>query len=170
MNTKFENISFAFAIISLIIYMAVSSIKIKETTERIECLNNKLDSLAINNNYSYTHITTFENKTPEEGIDEALLYYDIKHPTIVKAQAILETAHFSSDLCVKNNNLFGLYDSKNKRYYSYNHWWESIEAYKELIQRKYDNSKYYYMFLEDIKYAKDKEYINKLKEIAEELE
>lgn len=170
MNTKFENISFAFAIISLIIYMAVSSIKIKETTERIECLNNKLDSLTINNNYSYSHITTFENKTPEEGIDEALLYYDIKHPTIVKAQAILETAHFSSDLCVKNNNLFGLYDSKNKRYYSYNHWWESIEAYKELIQRKYDNSKYYYMFLEDIKYAKDKEYINKLKEIAEELE
>lgn len=170
MNTKFENISFAFAIISLIIYMAVSSIKIKETTERIECLNNRLDSLTINNNYSYSHITTFENKTPEEGIDEALLYYDIKHPTIVKAQAILETAHFSSDLCVKNNNLFGLYDSKNKRYYSYNHWWESIEAYKELIQRKYDNSKYYYMFLEDIKYAKDKEYINKLKEIAEELE
>ena len=170
MNTKFENISFAFAIISLIIYMAVSSIKIKETTERIECLNNKLDSLTINNNYSYSHITTFENKTPEEGIDEALLYYDIKHPTIVKAQAILETAHFSSDLCVKNNNLFGLYDSKNKRYYSYNHWWESIEAYKELIQRKYSNSKYYYKFLEDIKYAEDKDYINKLKEIAEELE
>ena len=170
MNTKFENISFAFAIISLIIYMAVSSIKIKETTERIEYLNNKLDSLTINNNYSYSHITIFENKTPEEGIDEALLYYDIKHPTIVKAQAILETAHFSSDLCVKNNNLFGLYDSKNKRYYSYNHWWESIEAYKKLIQKKYDNSKYYYMFLEDIKYAKDKEYINKLKEIAEELE
>ena len=41
---------------------------------------------------------------------------------------------------------------------------------KKLVQRKYNNSKYYYMFLEDIKYAKDKEYINKLKEIAEELE
>lgn len=170
MNTKFENISFAFAIISLIIYMAVSSIKIKETTEKIEYLNNKLDSLTINNNYSYSHITTFENKTPEEGIDEALLYYDIKHPTIVKAQAILETAHFSSDLCVKNNNLFGLYDSKNKRYYSYNHWWESIIAYKKTIQKRYENSRYYYMFLEDIEYAEDKEYINKLKEIAEGLE
>ena len=138
---------------------------------RVEDLESKIDSITTSsNNYSYSHITTFENKTPEEGIDEALLYYDIKHPTIVKAQAILETAHFSSDLCVKNNNLFGLYDSKNKRYYSYNHWWESIEAYKELIQRKYNNSKYYYMFLEDIKYAKDKEYINKVKKIAEELE
>ena len=170
MNTKLENISFTFAAISLITYIIVSSIKIKETTERIKCLNNKLDSITINNNYSYSHITTFENKTPEEGIDEALQYYNIEHPTIVKAQAILETACFTSDLCVKNNNLFGLYDNKNKRNYSYNHWWESIEAYKKLIQRKYDNSKYYYMFLEDIKYAKDKEYINKVKKIAEELE
>ena len=60
MNTKFENISFTFAIISLIIYIAVSSIKIKETTKRIECLNNKLDSLTVNNNnYYYSHITTF---------------------------------------------------------------------------------------------------------------
>ena len=170
MNTKLENISFTFAVISLIIYIAVSSINIKRNTERIEYLSNKLDSITINNNYSYSHITTFENKTPEEGIDEALQYYNIKHPTIVKAQAILETARFTSDLYIKNNNLFGLYDSKNKRYYSYNHWWESIIAYKKTIQKRYENSRYYYMFLEDIEYAEDKEYINKLKEIAEGLE
>ena len=167
---KLENISFIFAAIAIIIYMAISSICIKRNIKRIEYLSNKLDSITVNNNYSYSHITTFENKTPEEGIDEALAYYDIKHPTIVKAQAILETAHFSSDLCVKNNNLFGLYDSKNKRYYSYNHWWESIIAYKKTIQKRYENSRYYYMFLEDIEYAEDKEYINKLKEIAEGLE
>lgn len=167
---KLNNISFGFALVSLIICIVVI-VDIKSNTKEISRLNNKLDSLIINNNnYSYSHITTFENKTPEEGIDKALQYYNIEHPTIVKAQAILETAHFTSDLCIKNNNLFGLYDSKNKKYYSYNHWWESIEAYKKLIQRKYNNSKYYYMFLEDIKYAKDKEYINKLKEIAEELE
>ena len=170
MNMKLNNISFGFALVSLIICIVVI-VDIKSNTKEISRLNNKLDSLIINNNnYSYSHITTFENKTPEEGIDKALQYYNIEHPTIVKAQAILETAHFTSDLCIKNNNLFGLYDSKNKKYYSYNHWWESIEAYKKLIQRKYNNSKYYYMFLEDIKYAKDKEYINKLKEIAEELE
>ena len=167
---KLEDISSIFSLLLFVMYLIISGIIIQKHTKEIKYLNNKLDSIIVNNNYPYSHITTFENKTPEEGIDKALLYYDIKHPTIVKAQAILETAHFSSDLCVKNNNLFGLYDSKNKRYYSYNHWWESIEAYKKLIQRKYDNSKYYYMFLEDIKYAKDKEYINKLKEIAEELE
>ena len=169
---KLEDISSIFSLLLFVMYLIVSGIIIQKHTKEIKHLNNKLDSLTINNNYnySYSHITTFENKTPEEGIDEALQYYNIEHPTIVKAQAILETARFTSDLCIKNNNLFGLYDSKNKRYYSYNHWWESIEAYKKLIQRKYDNSKYYYIFLEDIKYAKDKEYINKLKEIAEELE
>lgn len=170
---KFNNTLKLLILGSLVIWVIVASRVIINTIRDTKTLNSKVDPIINSNNinnYSYIHIPTFENKTPEEGIDEALLYYDIKHPTIVKAQAILETAHFTSNLCVKNNNLFGLYDSKNKRYYSYNHWWESIEAYKKLIQRKYDNSKYYYMFLEDIKYAKDKEYINKLKKIAEELE
>ena len=167
---KLKYISHIFLAISIIAYLSVQTSKTISHAGKIARLENKLDSITINNNYSYSHITTFENKTPEEGIDEALLYYDIKHPTIVKAQAILETGNFTSNLCIKNNNLFGLYDSKNKRYYSYKHWWESVEAYKKLIQRKYNNSKYYYMFLEDIKYAKDKDYINKLKEIAEKLE
>ena len=165
-----EKIIYIFTIFSIFIYVITFTRITLNHTKEIKHLNNRLDSIIINDNYSYTHITTFEYKTPEEGIDEALIYYGIEHPTIVKAQAILETGNFTSDLCLKNNNLFGLYDSKNKRYYSYNHWWESVEAYKKLIQRKYNNSKYYYKFLEDIKYAKDKDYINKLKEIAEELE
>lgn len=171
---KFKDVSHIFLAISIMAYIGIHTFITISHTKEIECLNNKLDSIIIsninNNNYTYSYIPAFENKTPEEGIDEALQYYNIEHPTIVKAQAILETARFTSNLCIKNNNLFGLYDSKNKRYYSYKHWWESVEAYKELIQRKYDNSKYYYMFLEDIKYAKDKDYISKLKEIAEKLE
>ena len=129
---KFKDISHIFLALSISLLCINTLITINHA-KKIECLNNKLDSIIINNNYSYSHITTFENKTPEEGIDEALQYYNIEHTTIVKAQAILETAHFTSDLCVKNNNLFGLYDSKNKRYYSYNHWWESIIAYKKTI-------------------------------------
>ena len=167
---KFKFAIYLFPVFLICVYVIAFAIVTANHTKEIKYLNDRLDSIVTNNNYPYLHITTFESKTPEEGIDEALIYYGIEHPTIVKAQAILETGNFTSDLCVKNNNLFGLYDSKNKRYYSYNHWWESIEAYKKLIQRKYNNSKYYYKFLEDIKYAKDKEYINKLKEIAEELE
>lgn len=169
MNNVFKNTIIGLMIIFTgVLFLGVLGISLLRT-EVLE-LKIKVDSLESCNNVIYENIPTFENKTPEEGIDEALQYYDIKHPTIVKAQAILETAHFSSDLCVKNNNLFGLYDSKNKRYYSYNHWWESVIAYKKTIQKRYENSRYYYMFLEDIEYAEDKEYINKLKEIAEGLE
>ena len=167
---KFKFAIYLFPVFLICVYVIAFAIVTANHTKEIKYLNDRLDSIVTNNNYPYLHITTFESKTPEEGIDEALIYYGIEHPTIVKAQAILETGNFTSDLCIKNNNLFGLYDSKNKRYYSYNHWWESIEAYKKLIQRKYNNSKYYYKFLEDIKYAEDKDYINKLKEIAEELE
>ena len=174
MNTKYIT-STIFLTISITIYLCITTSVIVVNSKKIGYLSNKLDSITINsinnsNNYTYLYIPKFKYKTPEEGIDEALQYYNIEHPTIVKAQAILETGNFTSNLCIKNNNLFGLYDSKNKKYYSYNYWWESIEAYKKLIQRKYNNSKYYYMFLEDIKYAGDKDYINKVKKIAEELE
>lgn len=169
MNNVFKNTVIGLMIIFTgILFLGVLGISVLRT--EVLRLKIEVDSLKTCNNMIYENIPTFESKSPEEGIDEALQYYNIKHPTIVKAQAILETGHFTSDLCVKNNNLFELYDSKNKRYYSFTTWYESIEAYKRMIQSKYDNSKYYYMFLEDIKYAEDKNYINKLKKIAEELE
>ena len=92
MNMKFKTESYILIIFSIGIY-AITYIGITvKYAKNIEYLNNKLDSLLVNNNnYSYSHITTFENKTPEEGIDEALIYYGIEHPTIVKAQAILQT-------------------------------------------------------------------------------
>ena len=108
----------------------------------------------------------FFNKLPQEGLMEALEYYEVKHPQIVYAQAILETGHFKSNVCLNYNNLFGLYDSKNKDYYKFNHWAESIVAYKEWIQKKYQPPNNYYVFLEEINYASDKEYISILKSIV----
>ena len=108
----------------------------------------------------------FFNKLPQEGLMEALEYYEVKHPQIVYAQAILETGHFKSNVCLNYNNLFGLYDSKNKDYYKFNHWAESIVAYKEWIQKKYQPPNNYYAFLEEINYANDKDYISTLKSIV----
>lgn len=108
----------------------------------------------------------FFNKLPQEGLMEALEYYEVKHPQIVYAQAVLETGHFKSNVCLNYNNLFGLYDSKNKDYYKFNHWAESIVAYKEWIQKKYQPPNNYYVFLEEINYASDKEYISTLKSIV----
>ena len=107
----------------------------------------------------------FFSKSPQEGLIEALEYYGVKHPQIVYAQAVLETGHFKSDLCLNGNNLFGLYNSKKHRYYTFDHWKDCIIAYKEMIQYKYKDSDDYLNFLKEIGYAEDSEYICKLKEL-----
>lgn len=107
----------------------------------------------------------FFNKSPQEGLIEALEYYKVKHPQIVYAQAVLETGHFKSDLCLNGNNLFGLYNSKKHRYYTFDHWKDCIIAYKEMIQYKYKDGDDYLNFLKEIGYAEDSEYICKLKDL-----
>lgn len=107
----------------------------------------------------------FMNKPASTGLMDALVYYNLQHPEIVYAQAILETGHFKSKLCKEANNLFGLYNSKDKQYYKFNHWSESVVAYKEWIQRKYRSPENYYTFLKRINYASDINYISKLKQI-----
>lgn len=108
--------------------------------------------------------TSFINKTPEEGLKEALEYHNIMYPNIVYSQAILETGNFNSDLCKNHNNLFGLYNSSKGEYYKYNHWVESVEDYKNYIQNKYKGGNYY-NFLINIGYAEDPYYTVKLKQI-----
>lgn len=107
----------------------------------------------------------FFSKSPQEGLMEALEYYGVKHPQIVYAQSVLETGNFKSDLCLNGNNLFGLYDSKKHRYYTFDHWKDCIIAYKEMIQYKYKDDDDYLNFLKEIGYAEDSEYICKLKEL-----
>lgn len=108
----------------------------------------------------------FMDRTAKEGLIDALKYYDIQHPDIVYAQALLETGHFKSVGCLKHHNLFGLYNSKAKRYCRFNHWTESVIAYKEWIQRRYKPPEDYYKFLSRIGYASDPTYISKLKQIV----
>ena len=108
----------------------------------------------------------FFSQTPKEGLEEALSYYGLEHKDIVYAQAVLETGHFKSKVCLKYNNLFGLYNSKEKRYCKFNHWTESVVAYKEWIQKTYQPPNNYYAFLEEISYAEGKSYTRLLKEIV----
>ena len=116
----------------------------------------------------------FFSKSPQEGLMEALEYYGVKHPQIVYAQAVLESNWFKSGLCVNGNNLFGLYNSKERKYHTFDHWAKSVEAYVKLVQYKYkgDYDKppdEYYKFLENIGYAEDTLYISKLRRIVNQL-
>lgn len=101
-----------------------------------------------------------------EGLYKACDYYEIQQPDIVVAQAVLETGFFKSDLCLNQNNLFGLFNSKKMDFYAFNHWTESVRAYKNKVQYRYKEGDYY-EWLEHIGYAEDSLYVSKLKNIRE---
>lgn len=92
----------------------------------------------------------------------------IAHPKIVLAQAKLETGNYTSRVCLTYNNLFGL-RKPDGSYYRFNHWRESVKAYKNYVQYKYQPPNDYYQFLTDIGYAEDGAYIRKVKEIANQV-
>ena len=108
----------------------------------------------------------FYSKSPQDGLMEALIHYDVKYPHIVYAQAIIETGNFKSSLCLNQNNLFGLYNSSKGRYHRFDHWTESVIAYKDFIQYRYKPPEDYYKFLQRIGYAEDPNYISKLKKVV----
>lgn len=99
----------------------------------------------------------------KENVYNCILDNDMQFPYIVLKQAILETGHFKSDVCLKYNNLFGFLNSKG--YLKFKNWQESVKFYS-LWQKKYYTGGNYYDWLIDIGYAEDgKEYVKKLKQI-----
>lgn len=112
----------------------------------------------------------FLHDTPNDSlILQACAYYGLKHDTIILTQAKLETGNYKSYQCRVNNNLFGLYNNAKMEYYKFNHWSESVEAYKKWIQYRLKDEEDYYFFLSRIGYAEDPDYISKLKWVKQTL-
>ena len=107
-------------------------------------------------------IAAMNHELNRENILKIMEYYDLSNTDIILAQAKLETGNFTSRICREYNNIFGLYDSKNHDYYRFTSWKECILFYKIKIQSRYKGGDYM-KFLEDIGYAEDKEYVDKLK-------
>lgn len=110
-------------------------------------------------------------QTTSEVLKE-LKKQDVKFPEIVLAQSLLETGWYQCSECSMDvNNLFGLYNSREKKYFPYANWKESIGGYKRGIQYKYFKKEYkdYYQFLDDIGYASDPQYTIKLKQLVKKL-
>lgn len=108
----------------------------------------------------------FEDIPTKELVYDACEHYGIKHIDIVVAQSILETGMYRSEQCLKHNNLFGLYNSRKQVYFRFNHWTESVKAYRDLIQYRLRENEDYYKFLTRISYASDPDYIKKVKNIV----
>lgn len=111
-----------------------------------------------------------EDRPTRELILQACEYYNIHHSDIVVAQAILETGHFRSENCKVNNNLFGLFNSKKKEYFKFDHWTSCVKAYRDMIQYRLRENEDYYQFLTRIGYAEDPQYITKVKGIVKRYE
>lgn len=108
----------------------------------------------------------FKEQSAKEGLKDALLYYDIKHPEIVYAQALIETGNFTAKNCMRKNNLFGLMQGRKLR--TFDHWSESVVYYKEKIQGRYKGGDYY-AFLRKIRYAASSTYTRALKKRVAEV-
>ena len=92
----------------------------------------------------------------------------LSNKLFVLAQAMLETGNFSSRVCKEYNNLFGLYDSKNRDYYRFERWEDSVVGYGKMIQYRYKGGNYLH-FLKRIGYAEDPRYIAKVAKMAKSI-
>lgn len=104
-------------------------------------------------------------KLNESNLMDELMAQGVVFPDIVKAQAVLETGHFKSHACLQKNNLFGLM-GKDGTYMSFDHWTESVAAYKTYIQKWNNPPMDYYHYLDSMGYATDKDYIIKVKQLV----
>ncbi len=112
-------------------------------------------------------ITKSENHLPELTIPnlyKEIIRNGILYPKIVLAQAILETGWFRSSVCRNKHNLFGLTNPCTGKYYEFNHWTESVRAYYTKVQYKYKGGNYL-LWLDEIGYAEDKDYITTLTDV-----
>lgn len=139
---------------------------INSLNDYINEYNEKLALLTGNENFKGN------NDLPELTI--ANLYAElkrqgVKHPKIVLAQALLESAYFKSKLTRTHNNIFGI-RKRNGDYQAFDHWTSAVTAYRDLVQYKFrDGRESYGQFLSRIGYAEDPLYINKVMKIAKRL-
>ena len=109
-----------------------------------------------------------DRKLNISNLAEVLEAYHVKYPRIVIAQALLETGYFTSRVCWDCKNLFGLRRPSDGSYYRFDHWEESVKAYRDYVQYKYKGGNYL-QFLDRIGYAEDKTYTMKVRQIAKTL-
>ena len=113
----------------------------------------------------------YEGNSHELTLENLMSVMDevgISNQLFVLAQAVLETGNFGSNVCQNYHNLFGLYDSRNKCYYKFARWEDSVIGYQKFIQYRYKGGNYL-AFLRRIGYAEDPGYTSKVAQIAKRL-
>lgn len=162
-----ESVNNLIALVAVIVAMLIVILMLISHANRLEALEMSEDSLSIEVRLEQPE---FLLKSPREGLMEALEYYNIPHADIVFAQAYLETGNFNSDICINNNNVFGLYNSAMGRYMKFDHWVTSVKTYKKCFSDKYtDTTEDYYQFLQRMNYTTSKNYKETVEKIRKQL-
>ncbi len=131
----------------------------RDCTNRIKSEKNK-------KTYSYRQWNPRELNI--KNLTDVMSEVGLTNKLFVLAQAMLETGNFSSRVCREYNNLFGLYDSKNRDYYRFERWEDSVVGYGKMIQYRYKGGNYLH-FLKRIGYAEDPRYITKVARMAKSI-
>lgn len=129
-----------------------------------------LQCRAIKNFLIHKPIPTLTDQTLLDSLRSWNCYF----PELVLKQMKLETGNFKSNIFLKTNNLMGMtypmkrkttaigkYQSGKYTYACYSNWVESAKDYL-IFQQTYFKPKYYHQFLNDVGYAEDTSYTDKL--------
>lgn len=116
----------------------------------------------------------------KDSIANFLIELKVKYPHIVLSQSIIESGNYTSKVFLENNNSFGMKLSWNRSttalgikngYAYYSNLRDAIIDYAFMQSSYYRSAKTeedYYILLQK-SYAEDKEYINKVRKIANKL-
>ena len=140
---------------------------IEQLNRQVQGFNKRLAEISSKDTSIYNNVEAATKELNIENLYASLKRHGIKYPKIVLAQAILETGAFRSRVCRENNNLFGLRHSKG--YYAFEHWEESVIAYRDKVQYKHRDNENYYSFLRRIGYSTSKDYVRRVREIVNQL-
>lgn len=140
---------------------------IEQLNRQVQDFNKRLAEISSKDISLYNNVEAATKELNIENLYASLKRHGIKYPKIVLAQAILETGAFRSRVCRENNNLFGLRHSKG--YYAFEHWEESVIAYRDKVQYKHRDNENYYSFLRRIGYSTSKDYVRRVREIVNQL-
>lgn len=128
----------------------------------------RLSKAAGNKGFIHSYYKWKPRELTLNNLADVLTEVGLSNKLLVLAQALLETGYFSSRVCKEYNNLFGLYDSKNRDYYRFARWEDSVIGYRRMIQYRYKGGNYL-QFLKRIGYAEDPRYITKVAKMAKSL-
>lgn len=175
-ETRFTVIVCSIILLPIIVSLATFGIMSVTTDDVIEyeSYNYFIDTLNMVDLTETDTIVLEELELNEENFYIACEILGIKHSTVVYAQALHESGHFTSNWFKQYNNFLGLWNSYKHEPYKFDHWTGCLRGYRDYIQYRYkgdnDSTDMYLKFIDDLGYAEDPLYDTKIRNMIKYIE